>query len=265
MTVSLSSESLRLALHGASGRMGRQLLAQLEGCGDLALVGAWVGGGSAVLGRPVPGTDLAYARLGEAAAPPQVVIDFSRADVFDAVLDWCRQHRVALVSGTTGLGDQQFARMSSAAVDIPVLWAANFSLGVAVLARLVAEAARALPHWDAEILEAHHAGKRDAPSGTALVLGRELAAARGQALADCAVPARHGGDQPRQAGGIGFASLRAGDIVGEHTVLLAGSGERLELVHRAGDRAIFARGALHAARWLAARAPGLYGLQHTLA
>ena len=260
-----ASAPLAVAIAGGSGRMGRQLAAELLAQSDLALVGAWVGERSAVLGQPLAGTGLCLQPLGASALPPQVVIDFSRADAFDAVLDWCLGHKVALVSGTTGLDDQQHARMTSAASEIPLLWSANFSLGVAVLARLVAEAARALPDWDAEIIEAHHAGKRDAPSGTALALGHTLAGARGQSLAAQAVYDRHDRDRPRRGGEIGFASLRAGDIVGEHSVVLAAAGERLELAHRASDRGIFARGAVHAARWLAGREAGLYRIEQTLA
>lgn len=256
---------LSLALAGASGRMGRQLLDAIAGQADIQLLGAWVPAGSVSLGKQAGDALPAFGRLGDVNGRPQVVLDFSHASAFDAVLDWCIQHRVALVSGTTGLEDQQHARLSSAAVEIPVLWSANFSLGVAVLSRLVADAGRSLPGWDAEIIEAHHAGKRDAPSGTALALGRVLATARGQTLDDVAVHDRHDRDRVRQPREIGFASVRAGDIVGEHSVVLAVAGERLELAHRATDRAIFARGALHAARWLAAQAPGRYRIDDTLA
>lgn len=257
--------ALTVGIAGASGRMGRQLIAEATGRADFDVVAAWVGDRSGSLAQPVAGTRLSYTPTGHSQRPPQVVIDFSHAGAFDQVLEWCRRERVALVSGTTGLTDAQQVRMSEASAAIPVLWSANFSLGVAVLSQLVAEAARALPDWDAEIVEAHHAGKRDAPSGTALALGRELAGARGHRLDERAVFDRHDRDRPRQAGEIGFATLRAGDIVGEHTVVLAAAGERLELGHRATDRAIFARGALHAARWLAGREQGLYRLEHTLA
>lgn len=260
-----ASGRLAVAIAGASGRMGLQLIAEMTDRTDLEIVAAWVGDRSDRLGRPVVGTGLTYLPSGQASVRPQVVIDFSHAGAFDAVLAWCRDQRVGLVSGTTGLDDQQHARLSSAGKEIPVLWSANFSLGIAVLSRLVAEAARAVPDWDAEIVEAHHAGKRDAPSGTALALGRELAAARGHRLDDHAVYDRHDRDRSRRAGEIGFATLRGGDIVGEHSVMFAAAGERLELGHRATDRAIFARGALHAARWLAGREPGLYRLENTLA
>ena len=262
------------AVAGASGRMGRELLALIANAKDLRLVGAWVGASSAFLGQLLISasasasasdeTGLRYRPLGETVARPDVVIDFSRADAFDDVLDWCRREKIALVSGTTGLAARQHAALSAAATVIPILWSANFSLGIAVLMRAITDAARLLPDWDVEIIEAHHAGKRDAPSGTALALGKAIAEARGRAMDSAAVFDRHGTDRARQAGEIGFAAVRAGDIVGEHTVVMAVGGERLELGHRASDRAIFARGALHAARWLVDRSPGLYELQDCL-
>lgn len=256
---------IRCAIAGASGRMGERLRALAAADPALELVAAWVGPQSPRRGLPVPDSgSLAYARVGEAGTRPGVVVDFSGAAGFDPVLDWCRRHQVALVCGSTGLAPAQHQALDTAATAIPVLWSANFAIGVAVLARAVAEAARLLPHWQVEISEAHHAGKRDAPSGTALALGQAVAGARGQSLDAQAVFSRHGQGDARDPAAIGFAVLRAGDIVGEHTVLLAGPGERLELTHRAGDRGIFARGALHAARWLAGRAPGRYRFEDTL-
>ncbi|MGN6513592.1 MAG: 4-hydroxy-tetrahydrodipicolinate reductase [Lysobacteraceae bacterium] len=172
-----------------------------------------------------------------------VAVDFSLPAGFDGILDLCRARGAALVSGTTGLVPAQRAALDAAAARIPVLWASNFSLGVAVLADLVERAARALQGWDCDIVEAHHVHKQDAPSGTALSLGEA---------------AGRGGASPR------YASLRAGDIVGEHTVQFTGLGERLELVHRATSRDVFARGALHAALRLAGRAPGQYRLADLL-
>ncbi len=237
--------------------MGRRLLA-LAAENDIPVIGAWVGPDSSLLGQPVPGSGLLYAEVGQGGPTPVAVVDFSASVGFDAILAWCGRARVPLVSGTTGLSDGQRSAMTAAAATIPVLWSANFSPGVAVLKRVAAQAARALADWDLEIFEAHHAGKRDAPSGTALALGEAVAQARGQLLAESAVTGRQGMGQARAPGAIGFASIRAGDIVGEHTVFIAGPGERLELSHRATDRDIFARGALLAARWLAGRAPGLY-------
>lgn len=249
-----------LAIHGASGRMGRQLLA-LAGDAGFQVSAAWVAPGSALLGGDaaphLPGLRWSLPGSGER---PAVVVDFSRAEAFPALLAWCRERGVALVSGTTGLDAGQRAEMARAAADIPVLWAANFSLGIAVLARLAALAGTLLPDWSTAVVEAHHAAKVDAPSGTALALGRVLAQARGKHFDEDAVRA----DPLHGCPDTGFAVVRAGDVVGEHSLLLVGAGERLELVHRAHDRAVFARGALHAARWLQGRAPGLYRLDDCL-
>lgn len=200
---------------------------------------------AAVARRPLAdgAAPLPPARMSEAPAF-DVAIDFSLPEAFDPVLALCIERGVPLVSGTTGLGDSQRAAIDAAAARIPVVWAANFSLGVAVLAELVERAARMLAGWDCDIVEAHHVHKKDAPSGTALALG-------GRAEA--------GGAAPR------YASLRAGDIVGEHTVQFATAGERIELVHRATNRDVFARGALHVARAVVGREPGLYAVKDMLA
>jgi 4-hydroxy-tetrahydrodipicolinate reductase len=170
-------------------------------------------------------------------------IDFSLPDAFDPVLALCVARGAAFVSGTTGISDVQREALRAGSQAIPVLWASNFSLGVAVLEELVERSAAALPGWDCDIVESHHTQKKDAPSGTALSLGEA---------------AERGGAQPR------YASLRAGDIVGEHMVQFAAMGERIELVHRATSRDIFARGALHAASRLAGRDPGLYRVRDLL-
>lgn len=172
-----------------------------------------------------------------------VAIDFSLPEAFDGILAACVARGAALVSGTTGLDALQQAAMQEASARIPLLSASNFSLGVAVLGELVERAAQALQGWDCDIVESHHVHKKDVPSGTALALG------------DCA---EQGGAQPR------YAAMRAGDIVGEHTVHFTGMGERIELVHRATNRDIFARGALHAAAMLAGREPGRYQLRDLL-
>jgi 4-hydroxy-tetrahydrodipicolinate reductase len=177
----------------------------------------------------------------------------------------CAARGVPLLVGTTGFGADTRAMLEAAARLVPVLIAPNTSVGVGVLRQLVSLAAAALGEgFDVEISETHHRGKRDAPSGTALALGETIAAARGAALADVAVYARHGICEPRKSGSIGFSSLRAGDIVGEHTVTFAAAGERIELAHRATDRMVFARGALRAAEWLIGRPAGVYGMRHVL-
>lgn len=232
-----------LGVNGANGRMGRALQALLREDARFEL--------AAEISRSEDWRD---------AATLDVVIDFSTPEGFEGALAHCVANKVALVSGTTGLGAAQCSAMGEAATTIPVLHAANFSLGIAMLSRVLREAAAALPDWDLEILEAHHAHKADAPSGTALALGRAAAAARGQDFDAVAVRSRAGQVGERTRGAIGFASIRAGDIVGEHTAILATAGERLELAHRTTDRMIFARGALTAAAWLVGRPAGSYSI-----
>ena len=189
---------------------------------------------------------VAHFAAAELAGTPafDVAVDFSLPEAFDAILALCVERQTAMVSGTTGLSDAQRVAMQAASAGIPVLWASNFSIGVAVLHELVRRAAAALPGWSCDILEMHHTRKLDAPSGTALTLGEA---------------ALEGGAAPH------YAAIRAGDIVGEHMVQFTGQGERVELVHRATSRDIFARGALQAAAWLASRPPGLYTIADMLA
>ena len=259
---------VRLAINGASGRMGDALLTLLDGDARFALVHAVVAPGSPCDGQlvsPVDHGGLRYAHDWTNAPVLDVVIDFSSPAALSVVLDHCLAHGTALVSGTTGIDGALEVRLAAAASRIAMLRAANFSLGVVVLTRLLREAAAALPGWDLEIVEAHHGRKQDAPSGTALALGHAAAAARGTTLEAMAVYAREGRPGARVPGSIGFAVVRGGDIVGEHAAMLIGEGERLELGHRATDRAIFARGALHAAHWLSGRAPGEWTLDDVLA
>jgi 4-hydroxy-tetrahydrodipicolinate reductase len=259
--------TIRLAISGASGRMGHALLALLRQDRRFELMRAVVSAGSAHDGTPVFAelpASLRYAHGWSAAPAVDVVIDFSGPDGLASALAYCVAHGVALVIGTTGIDDALQARIADAEKHIPVLRAANFSLGVAVLARLLREAAAALPEWDLEIVEAHHHRKEDAPSGTALALGHAAAEARGTTLAKDGVYVREGRPGARRHGSIGFAVVRGGDVVGEHTALLLGQGERVELSHRATDRSIFARGALEAAAWLAGRKPGAYAIDDLL-
>jgi 4-hydroxy-tetrahydrodipicolinate reductase len=258
---------VRLAVHGATGRMGRTLLDLLRDDTRFTLVAALTEAGSAQLGQPVfPGVPgLMFSASWPGAEALDVVIDFSGPQGLAAALDHCLADGVALVSGTTGLEPALETRLAQASERIAILRAANFSLGVAVLTGLLRQAAAALAEWDLEIVEAHHNRKEDAPSGTALALGEAAAQARSTSLATDAVYSREGRPGARQAGTIGFAVVRGGDIVGEHQALLIGQGERLELGHRATDRSIFARGAIEAAHWLAGRAAGSYDLDQLLA
>lgn len=259
---------LRLAISGASGRMGHALLALLDDDARFGLVHAVVAPGSVHDGRPVfagVADSLRYAHDWSQAPQVDVIIDFSGPAGLALALDRCLAHGIALVSGTTGIDASLEARLADAGKHIAILRAANFSLGVAVLTRLLREASAALPAWDLEIVEAHHGRKQDAPSGTALALGRAAAEARQTTLETAAVYCREGRTGERIGGNIGFAVVRGGDIVGEHTAMLIGQGERLELAHRATDRSIFARGALQAAHWLAGRSAGHWQLEDVIA
>lgn len=231
---------LRVLVHGASGRVGQMLLRLVLADPALQLVGALVRTDSAWCGRRVLDSALHYS----AQWPEQVdvVIDFALPAAFDDLLDHVLQRGCALVSGTTGLSAAQVARLAHCAASVPLLWASNFSLGAAVLAELVRRARELLPEsFEVAVFESHHSAKRDAPSGTALTLAAAAAGA--------------GGELPD------ICSLRAGQIIGEHEVYFAGPAERLELVHRAADRSVFAHGALSAARWLSTRKPGRYEIR----
>jgi 4-hydroxy-tetrahydrodipicolinate reductase len=246
--------------------MGRALLEAAGAIDHVVVAAALVRPGSPLEGAPVPGrgpngTPLDYTAALDSEAAISVLLDFSHAEAFDAAVALAMGHRLALVSGTTGLDEHQQSLLDQAARHIPVLWAPNFSLGVALLEHLAEIASAKLgAGFDAEIVEAHHRRKRDAPSGTALALGRAVARGRGAVLEHVAAFTRHGETGVRPDSEIGFAVVRGGDIVGEHTVIFAGKGERLELTHRATNRDVFAAGALRAACWIAGKPPGRYWL-----
>jgi 4-hydroxy-tetrahydrodipicolinate reductase len=260
----------RAVLIGATGRMGAAIV-RASAAGGITIVGAVASAGSKsagldvgelAIGKPLGvrvQTELP-AELGNA----DVAIDFSRPDLTLRALEICRAARIPIVIGTTGHGAEFNARVDNAARDVAVLVAPNTSIGVAVAMELVRIAARVLPvEFDIEIIEAHHKHKVDAPSGTALALAGSAARARGlDPAAD--VRAGRAGHEARRAGEIGVASVRAGDVVGTHTVLFAGEGERLTVGHEATDRSIFARGAVRAAAWLAAQKPGRYAMTDVL-
>jgi len=264
-----------VAILGVTGRMGQALVRLLSADPDGAAAGLTLSGAvcsplSARRGRDAASDGvstgiLATDQIATGLRDAAVAVDFSRPQHVPAHAAACAAAGVALLVGTTGFDAAARAALDDAARTIPVLIAPNTSLGVAVMSQLVRQATAALgPDYDVEILEAHHRGKRDAPSGTALALGGVVAEARGATLEELSVFDRHGGSAPRAAGSIGFAVLRAGDVVGEHSVVFAAAGERIEITHRATDRAIFARGALRAAAWLAGRPPGVYGMQNVL-
>ena len=254
---------LRVTLIGVSGRMGCALV-RAAAESNLTITAAVASGTSASLGKDAgelagiePTGVIVTSDLPGALGQADVAIDFSSAKATQTNLAACRSARKPLLIGTTGFPVELTRDVNAAAADIPILVAPNTSLGVTLLIELVRQAAHALPsQFDIEVIESHHRMKRDAPSGTALALGR--AAAEGRGLAFEAQTTFRKDGEARRDGQIGFAVVRGGDIVGEHQVLFAGIGESLSLSHRATDRAIFARGALQAAAWLASRPPGRY-------
>jgi 4-hydroxy-tetrahydrodipicolinate reductase len=265
----MTKKLIKVGVLGAGGRMGQAIIAQIADWPGLLLAGAVERAGHASCGRPAgPGhseTLTVCSNVGAIARNCDVLIDFSAPHALTASLEAAQEGRCALVIGTTGLEAQHHAAIDTAARDIAVLQAANTSLGVTLLARLVEQAARALgPDWDIEIAELHHRLKVDAPSGTALALGEAAAAGRGIDLASHSDRGRDGITGARVGGQIGFASLRGGSAAGDHMVLLASEGERIELWHRAENRTIFARGALKAAQWLAGKPAGRYAMADVL-
>ena len=248
---------IRLAVNGATGRMGQALLGLLGDDNRFELCAAITSA------RHAGQAESPYTSVWPSDKTLDVVIDFSGPAGLAAALDYCIANKVALVTGTTGIDAALAQRLETA--PIAHLHATNFSLGVAVLTRLLRQASAALPDWDLEIVEAHHNRKEDAPSGTALSLGKAAAQARNTTLEQDAVYTREGRPGARKAGTIGFAVVRGGDIVGEHSAMLIGHGERVELGHRATNRSIFARGAIEAARWLAGKPAGAYDLDDMLA
>jgi 4-hydroxy-tetrahydrodipicolinate reductase len=271
MTAAAASSPVRIAIAGASGRMGRMLIEATLAADDLRLVGALDVPGSPQLGQDA-GAPLGRATgvavtadIPAALADAQVLIDFTRPEGTLAHLAACAERGVALVIGTTGFSDAQKDEIRAQAARTPVFLAPNMSVGVNVVMRLLAQAAKALSEgYDIEIVEAHHRHKVDAPSGTALQMGEVVAKALGRDLADCAVYAREGHTGPRDPSTIGFSAIRGGDIIGDHTVLFAGTGERIEISHKSSSRAGYAQGSLRAARFLARSAPGLYDMDDVL-
>jgi 4-hydroxy-tetrahydrodipicolinate reductase len=262
---------MRVVIIGAGGRMGLALARAARELTDVRIAGAVTSDGSPHLGRDIGelagigalGVTL-VSELAAALAECDVALDFSRASAMAANLATCTAAGKPLLIGTSGLAAAVQPELERAARHIALLVAPNTSLGITLLLELVQQCASVLPlEFDVEISEAHHRHKVDAPSGTAIAIGLAIAAARGQKFEEVAALTRRGGASRRE-GEIGFAVVRAGDLVGEHRVLFAGAGEQLELTHRATDRAVFARNALKAARWLVGRAPGHYSMRDIL-
>ena len=267
MTASLVSAPHRIAVAGASGRMGHMLIEAITAADDCVLAGALdiaaspaLGtDASAFLGRPSGVAITADLAAGLQGA--QVLIDFTRPEGTLAHVKACRAQGVNLVIGTTGFSEAEKAEIAAAAQDIAIVLAPNMSVGVNVTLKLLEMAAKALSTgYDIEIIEAHHRHKVDAPSGTALRMGEVIADALGRDLKDCAVYAREGVTGERDPSSIGFATIRGGDIVGDHTVLLAGTGERIEISHKSSNRSGYAQGSLRAVRFLADKKTGLFNM-----
>jgi 4-hydroxy-tetrahydrodipicolinate reductase len=262
----------RIAITGAAGRMGRTLIQACAQASDLTLTAALEHPQSSLLGGDAgelagPGTLGVRMGADPAAAVNDfdVLIDFTRPEATLGYLEACRPAGRRMVIGTTGFSGAQRARIEAASRDIAIVLAPNMSVGVNLCLKLLDLAARVLgDEVDVEVIEAHHRHKVDAPSGTALRMGEVVAGALGRELASCAIYGRQGHTGERTPGTIGFETIRAGDIVGEHTVLFAGAGERVEITHKASSRMTFARGALRAAGWLMARDRGLYDMQDVL-
>ena len=256
-----------IAVAGASGRMGQMLIEAIRAADDCALAGALDLAASAAIGLD------ASAFLGHASgvvitadvraglAESRILIDFTRPEGTLAHLKICRELGVSAVIGTTGFTEAQKAEIGAAAKDIAIVMAPNMSVGVNVTFKLLEMAAKALSTgYDIEIIEAHHRHKVDAPSGTALKMGEVIAQALGRNLKDCAVYAREGVTGERDRSSIGFASIRGGDIVGDHTVLFAGTGERIEITHKSASRSTYAQGSLRAVRFLHGHKTGLFDM-----
>ena len=261
----------KLVVTGATGRMGQTLCKLIQAEPGFTLVGATVRAHSPALGQTAAAAlgmpDEAFQLQSNlhSCAAADAVIDFTLPEALPEHVAACVALGLPLVVGTTGLQAEHEALLNAAAERIPVLWAPNMSMGVALLQQLVEQAARALgAGYDVEVLEMHHRHKVDAPSGTALALGAAAARGLGRDLQANAVYGREGAEGPRDANTIGFATLRGGDVIGEHTVFLAGAGERLELGHRASTRDTFAHGALRAAQWLQTQPNGRYDMRHVL-
>ena len=263
---------MRIGITGCAGRMGRMLAEAV-----LASPGCVLAGGSERPDHPAIGSDLGTllgrpprgvvvtADAAALCAACDTVIDFTAPAATAGHARLAAQAGAALVAGTTGLDDAHKDALAAAARTVPVVFAANMSVGVNLLIGLTERVAALLSDaYDIEIVEMHHRMKADAPSGTALALGRAAAAGRAVALDACAIKSRDGHTGPRPSGSIGFATLRGGDVVGEHTVIFAGDGERIELTHKASSRAVFVQGALRAALWTAGRPPGLYDMRDVL-
>ena len=262
---------LKIVIAGCSGRMGHALLECVFADADLVLHGALDRSGNPQLGRDageqqgkISGVKVTD-NIDDALKNADILVDFTRPEASLMYLAACQKHNVKMIIGTTGFSAEQKQQIEAASKNIAIVFAPNTSVGVSLLINLVQSAAKVLNEgFDIEIIEAHHRFKIDAPSGTALRLGEAAASALGRNLEECAVYGREGVTGERDPSTIGFATVRGGDVVGDHTVLFAGLGERVELTHKASSRATFASGALRAAKFLIGKQAGLFDMQDVL-
>jgi 4-hydroxy-tetrahydrodipicolinate reductase len=268
----MDESQVRVAIAGAGGRMGRQLIQAALQLDGVKLGAALERTGSSLLGSDA-GELAGVAKTGvivsdslEAVANDfDVFVDFTRPEGTLNHLAFCRQHGKGMVIGTTGFDDAGKQAIADASGEVPIVFAANFSVGVNVMLKLLEKAAKVMGDYtDIEIIEAHHRHKVDAPSGTALAMGEAIAQAMDKDLKECAVYSREGYTGERVPGTIGFATVRAGDIIGEHTAMFADIGERIEISHKASSRMTFANGAVRSALWLKAKKNGLYDMRDVL-
>ncbi|MCL9643348.1 4-hydroxy-tetrahydrodipicolinate reductase [Rahnella victoriana] len=268
----MSNADIRMAIVGAGGRMGRQLIQAVSDADGVVLGAALERSGSSLVGADAG--ELAgvgtmgikvHDNLDAVANDFDILIDFTRPEGTLAHLEFCQKHHKGMIIGTTGFDEAGKAAIKQASEVIPVVFAANFSVGVNVVLKLLEKAAKVMGDYtDIEIVEAHHRHKVDAPSGTALAMGEAIAGALGRDLKECAVYAREGHTGERDPKSIGFATIRAGDIVGEHTAMFADIGERVEITHKASSRMTFANGAVRAGKWLSSHKSGLYDMRDVL-
>lgn len=268
----MAGSTVRVAIVGAGGRMGRQLIQAAKDQDGIQLGAAIEREGSSLVGTDA-GELAGVGPLGVTVVDSleavvndfDVVIDFTRPEATLQYLAFCEANKKAMVIGTTGFDEQGKHAITDAAKLIPIVFAANFSVGVNLVLKLLEKAAKVMGDYaDIEIIEAHHRHKVDAPSGTALAMGESIADALGKDLKSCAVYSREGYTGEREPGSIGFATVRAGDIVGEHTAMFVDIGERVEISHKASSRMTFAKGAIKASSWVVAQKSGLYNMKDVL-
>ncbi|MGA8118918.1 4-hydroxy-tetrahydrodipicolinate reductase [Rouxiella badensis] len=268
----MSKADIRMAIAGSGGRMGRQLIQAVQQAEGVVLGAALERKGSSLVGTDageLAGVGAINVKVSDSleavAGDFDILIDFTRPEGTLEHLSFCLKQGKGIVIGTTGFDDAGKTAIKQAADEIPVVFAANFSVGVNVVLKLLEKAAKVMGDYtDIEIVEAHHRHKVDAPSGTALAMGEAIAGALGRDLKDCAVYAREGHTGERDPMSIGFATIRAGDIVGEHTAMFADIGERVEITHKASSRMTFANGAVRAAKWVSLKKNGLFDMTDVL-